>query len=132
MNNAFNWIQIHKKIVVLVLLAVILLLGFGVYSSSRKSSAPQSVAEQQDAHPINGWLPVQTPQYKITYFYSQSARQYYYQITLFAIINRPSQYNSYIAQLRQEKKAALAYISSKGGNPAKLHIQYLPPAAAKL
>lgn len=132
MNKVFTWIMNHKKSAIVGFLLVLLLVSVGLYGTTQKKSSPQSVAEKQDSNPINGWLPVQTPRYKITYFYSPPTEQYYYQITLFAIINRPSEYSSYVAQLRAYKQEALTYFRSKGADPDKLHIQYEPPLAAKL
>jgi type II secretory pathway component PulL len=121
----------QKRIYYLILAAIIVILGIGIYSTNHKSS-PLNVAEKQDEHLLNSWLPQQTDHYKISYSFNQTKKEYDYQVTLFAIINRPSEYDSYIAQLKQYKEEALSYIRSKGADPSKLNIEYLPPAAKNL
>lgn len=81
---------------------------------------------------LNGFLPIQTPDYRIDYSYDTTTKQYLYTITLYAIINRPDQYAAYVEQLKQFKQEALDYISSHGGDASKLLIQYLPPQATDL
>ncbi len=55
-----------------------------------------------------------------------------YKITLFAIINRPSQHDSYIAQLKTYKKQALDWLKSNNIDVEKSQLEYLPPIAKNL
>lgn len=53
-----------------------------------------------------------------------------YTITLYAIINNPSQADSYHQQLHDYKQAALNYLTEHGVNVNKVSITYDPPEAA--
>lgn len=55
-----------------------------------------------------------------------------YKITLYAIINRPSQYESYLEQLKIYKKQALDWIRENNVDPGKIQIEYMPPEAKDL
>ena len=55
-----------------------------------------------------------------------------YTITLYAIINSPSQYEAYKSQLKEYKTEALKYMSDKGIDTAKVKINYEPQEATDL
>lgn len=55
-----------------------------------------------------------------------------YIITLYAIINRPEQYEDYKNQLRDFKRSALDYLTAQGVDVNKLEITYEPEEAAQL
>lgn len=55
-----------------------------------------------------------------------------YTITLYAIINSPSQYETYKSQLKEYKTEALKYMSDKGIDTTKVKINYEPQEAADL
>lgn len=55
-----------------------------------------------------------------------------YIVTLYAIINRPDQYDMYQDQLREYKQAALDYLRSTGVNVEKVNITYEPQEATNL
>lgn len=76
-------------------------------------------------------LPVWNEEYKIEYQKDDSG-QITYQITLYPIINRPDQYESYLAQLKKFKQDALSWLKTRGITPPAAAIQYLPTAAASL
>lgn len=54
-----------------------------------------------------------------------------YTITLYAIINNPSEADSYHQQLHDYKQAALQYLTQHGVNVNKVSITYDPPEAAQ-
>jgi hypothetical protein len=55
-----------------------------------------------------------------------------FDITLYAIINSPSQHDEYTAQLKQYKQEALAYLTSRYGSTAQFTFTWNPPAAKDL
>jgi len=55
-----------------------------------------------------------------------------YIVTLYAIINRPDQYNDYKAQLSQYKQEALSYLKNNGIDTSKINITYEPSEATNL
>jgi hypothetical protein len=55
-----------------------------------------------------------------------------YTITLYAIINNPSQYDTYKDQLKQYKQEALDYMKSKDIDTTKVKITYEPDEATNL
>jgi hypothetical protein len=55
-----------------------------------------------------------------------------YSIALKAIYNRPNQYDSYIEQLKEYKKEALAWLQANNVDPAKVQIEYIPKEAEGL
>jgi hypothetical protein len=55
-----------------------------------------------------------------------------YIITLYAIINRPDQYDMYREQLREYKQHALDYLTDKGVNVSQVTITYEPEEATNL
>lgn len=55
-----------------------------------------------------------------------------YIITLYAIINNPSQYSMYQDQLREFKQHALKYLSDNGIDPKSISIIYEPEEATQL
>lgn len=114
----------------LLIVAALILLLLGPGGKKNNQAAPTTANETPNS--LVDWLPWQTSHYKISYSYDPTTKNFTYQVTLYAIINRPSQYDSYLAQLKQYKQEALNYIRSKGVDPAKLTIQYQPPEAAGL
>lgn len=69
-------------------------------------------------------LIVDTPDYKIRELNGA------YTITLYAIINNPSEADSYRQQLHQYKQEALNYLTQHGVDVNKVSITYDPPEAA--
>lgn len=55
-----------------------------------------------------------------------------YLITLYAVINRPDQYDSYRDQLREYKQNALQFLTDQGLKVDTLHISYEPEEATQL
>lgn len=70
----------------------------------------------------NYGLVVETEEYKIRY--DQPSQSYV--VTLYAIINNPSQYEDYKQQLREYKQKALDLLKSKGLDTNKISIIYEP------
>jgi len=71
--------------------------------------------------------PIVNAHYKISQLNAST-----YDITLYAISNSPSQYNEYIAQLKQYKQEALAYLTNRYGDISKFAINWDPPNAKTL
>jgi len=118
-----------KIIIVFVLLAAVLLAIFG---ASHKTTQKPIAKTAEVSNNLNENLPIQTSHYRIDYEYNQASKSYTYQITLYAIINHPSQYDNYVAQLKQYKQEALDYIRAHKENPANLTITYVPDTATSL
>jgi hypothetical protein len=76
-------------------------------------------------YPIINKLPVYNSHYRIDYSISQGDN-ITFSITLYAIINQPSQYAQYQAQLSQYKTEALQFLSSNGIDPSLYQIKYTP------
>jgi hypothetical protein len=55
-----------------------------------------------------------------------------YIITLYAIINRPDQYDAYRDQLKEYKQNALDYLAGQGVNINKIDVTYEPTEAKQL
>jgi hypothetical protein len=55
-----------------------------------------------------------------------------YLITLYAIINRPEQYETYKDQLREYRQNALQYLADQGMQVEVKHITYEPEEASRL
>lgn len=127
MRNQFT----TKKVIIItfIVVAALLLAIFGATHKTAQKPLPKTV---EPTNTLNENLPVQTSHYRIDYDYSQTSRNYSYQITLYAILNRPSQYDSYVSQLKQYKQEALDYIRQHGGSPTSLVITYVPDTATSL
>lgn len=76
-------------------------------------------------YPIINKLPYENFHFKIDYSVDSNSKLSF-TITLYAIINRPSQYDEYKQQLQQYKTEALQYLSSNGVDPARFTIKYIP------
>ncbi len=76
-------------------------------------------------YPIISKLPVYNSRYKIDYALDSSG-QLSFTITLFAIINRPSQYDQYVQQLHQYKAEALKFLADNHIDASKYKITYIP------
>ena len=86
--------------------------------------AQQQQQELNQKFPIITKLPHENLHYKIDY--SISSGRLEFTITLYAIINRPSQHDQYVQQLHQYKSEALDYLTSNGINPQNYKISYIP------
>lgn len=142
-----------SKIIIIVLAVLLMLIGFWQYkklankngqsatNGSSQTKTPvttpsyetkaegSTVTVPKDVSPNsirNYELITENEQYKIRYNGST------YLITLYAIINNPSQYESYKNQLREYKQKALDYLTSKGIDVNKVPIEYEPKEAAQL
>jgi hypothetical protein len=81
-----------------------------------------------DDHPqLDAQIPRQTAEYSIT---RQSDGVYV--ITLFAVLNRPSQYSLYQSQLDTYGQLALDWIKNQGQDPQKLTIIWEPEKPTKI
>lgn len=122
----------RKKLLLLGLIVVaVVVISLSLVARSNHPSTNKSFTPEIE-NKLNGFLPIQTPDYRIDYSYDPGTKQYIYTATLYAIINRPDQYVAYVGQLKQFKQEALDYISSHGGDTSKLLIQYLPSQATDL
>lgn len=73
-------------------------------------------------------LPRTNDRYEIIY----SPHDKKFTISIFAILNRPDQIESYQQQLTAYGNEALAWIRSQGGDPATLQIEWLPEKPSDL
>jgi hypothetical protein len=76
-------------------------------------------------YPIISKLPYENLDFKIDYTLD-SKNDLSFTITLYAILNRPSQYDQYRQQLQQYKGEALTYLKDNGIDPSKFSIKYIP------
>jgi hypothetical protein len=127
MPRNFSLKQILAILLLIVGVLLLLFLGLGKHTTKKPVAKTSEVSNT-----LNDSLPIQTSDYRIDYDYNPTSKAFSYQITLYAILNRPSQYDSYIAQLKQFKQEALSYISQHGGNPSNLSIVYIPDTATSL
>lgn len=141
----------RKKIVIVTLLAILIiatalvaLLFFDRHqiqttpTVTDEYGAPQTYSAQSEGKDIqvptnvdssqikNYQLITENEQYKIRLLDST------YTITLYAIINRPDQYDSYQDQLREYKQNALNYLKKSGVDVTKVKIIYEPKEAENL
>lgn len=99
-------------------------------NSPVKDTAPtnQSVAPTPVTPPTsNEPFPIENAHYKISQDGERSFR-----VTLFAILNHPSQYNEYRAQLKQYKQEAFDYLTGRFGSSPTLNITWEPADAQSL
>jgi len=72
-------------------------------------------------------FPVENSHYKIVQDSDKA-----FTVTLYAVINNPSQHDEYIAQLKTYKAEALAYLNQRFGQTSNLSLTWNPPAAKDL
>lgn len=92
-------------------------------SEGQKIEVPENVPEESIK---NYELIIENEQFKIRKLGST------YTITLYAIINRPDQYDFYKDQLREYKQNALDYLKNNNINPETTNIIYEPDEAKDL
>lgn len=94
----------------------------------------QKMGEEIEEEPITplellmGYTPYYTAHFSVRYLPEKEALE----VTLYAIYNRPEQYQWFIEQLKQYKQEALAWIEQFGINPQELNIIYIPEEAKDL
>lgn len=76
---------------------------------------------------VDAQFPVENAHYRITKTGEKS-----FDINLYAISNSPSQYDEYVAQLKQYKNEALEYLTARYGNISTFTINWTPPQAKDL
>lgn len=89
-----------------------------------KEDIPSSVDQSKDIQEYK--LITENEKYKIRQLGDA------YTITLYAIINNPSQYDMYRSQLKQYKEESLQYLKSTGVDTSKVKITYEPEEATNL
>lgn len=98
-------------------------------SSNTTSSGSSSATPGAPAGSIKNYtLVTSNPDYEI----QQLPNTNQYLITLYPIVNNPSEYSTYNDQLKQFKQEALQYLTGKGINVNNLEITYDPSAATNL
>ena len=95
--------------------------------SENTTSIGETVAIDDLETPDNFSYPVSTNHFEISENTDGSLT-----ITLFAIINRPEQYEEYQQQLKQFKAEALQYLDDNGVNTNTVDISYTPEEAKDL
>ncbi|HEX8762453.1 MAG TPA: hypothetical protein VF733_01720 [Candidatus Saccharimonadales bacterium] len=149
----------RKPLVIILIILVVLTLGVGVYlymnrnkamsTGSTKTSSSQSSNDQKQPEgpketsegqtfPVPENLPkdsvknyvlvTENDEFKIRRLEGSNK----YTITLYAIINNPSQYDMYRDQLKEYKQKALDYLKNKGIDVNSLEITYEPDEAKNL
>ena len=102
---------------------------------NKKSKAQQAtdIANTDSAfknNPLAASLPYETTHFKLDYASGGDGGELVYILTLYAIINKPSDRPMYVDQLKRYKAEAFTYIRSKSADPTKLQINYEPTEAA--
>lgn len=135
---------LHNKIL-LAALVLIALGGSGAFAYTHfHKSTPQPEPQEKVAASEGKTFPIpknvpkdsiknyqllkETDHFKIRYDKASN----YYIITLYAIINRPDQYDQYKSQLRDYKHEALDYMKQQHININKATIRYDPKEATDL
>jgi len=96
-------------------------------SETEEEPIEQTVVVPELELPEGGGIPVDTNHFKIEEVKSDT-----YLITLYAIINSPSQYQEYQQQLRDYKAEALEYLENNNIDADTITINYSPEEAADL
>lgn len=89
------------------------------------SFTPNAITMHEIPNTLVKALPVQNEHLKITYDVNPN-KTLVLHVTLFAILNRPSQLPQYNADIRAYKQEALAYITAHGGDLKKLTVLVTP------
>lgn len=76
---------------------------------------------------INDTYPITNSHYRISQINNTT-----YTIDLYAINNGPSQYNEYEQQLKDYKREAISYLTSRYGDISQFNISWSPPNAGDL
>lgn len=93
-----------------------------------RRSTPQTNDDATGTNPaLDADYPIENLHYRIN---KTTATQF--DVSLYAIINSPSQYDSYISQLREYKAEVMAYLEGRYGDTSKLIINWSPPEARDL
>lgn len=79
----------------------------------------------QKKYPILSKLPYENDHFKITFSFNE-INKLFINVTLYAIINGPSDYESYKQQLQDYKAEALKYLSNNGADTNALNILFTP------
>jgi hypothetical protein len=96
----------------------------------RRESAGGAEAERNrqqllSKYPIIGKLPYENLHFKVDYSLDNNNKPSF-TVSLFAIINKPSQYDEYKKQLIQYKNEALIYLQKNGIESSKFTITFIP------
>lgn len=108
--------------------------NFVPFNEQTKAQQQANISDNDklaNTNPLLGSLPYENEDFKLD-FTIASDGTVSYRLTLYAIINGPSDAATYQAQLKQFKQEAFSYIQGKGQDPTKLHITYNPTQAAGL
>lgn len=139
----------NRKIIITVLILALAVGGFMTYTRVKSSSQADTTTEQKPPTPNtfeaksegetfevpdnveptsikNYELITENEQYKIRKLDNT------YTVTLYAIINRPDQADSYKAQLKEYKENALKDLKDRGVNISTTKIIYEPEEATNL
>lgn len=137
-----------KKWVIIAAIAILVSIGTSalLYLQNNNQASPASPDTPAQAEPLPSDELTTNPQpvqptnpaisaefakllpYETEHFSIQKTQDSF-EISLFAILNQPSQYDDYITQLKQYKLEALDFIKSKGFDPAMLPLMYSPEEA---
>lgn len=100
-------------------------IDFKDLSASERSKLVERTDRLEEEHPIVSKLPHEDSHYKIEYSVT-SDQNLKLKITLYAILNRPDQYQQYKADAKQYKQEALDFLKDNDADPAKYKIEYVP------
>jgi len=150
-NNVMKQTQNKKLVLTLVaIIVVISIAGIFYWGKNSETGAPENTAigDQAGAPPTYTaesegqkiQVPEDVPKESIKNYELITENEQFkirklgntYTITLYAIINRPDQYDYYKDQLREFKQNALDYLRNNNINPDKADIVYEPEEAKDL
>lgn len=95
--------------------------------TTSNTTDPSTTTNNVPMPSTNETYPVNTEHYKISQIDSTT-----YSIALYAINNTPAQYDEYMSQLKQYKKEALSYLSTRYGSVSGFKFIWSPPNAEGL
>ena len=124
----------RKRIAIIGLVILTIFTLIIIFSDNKKQSdgkepekGQSSIAGEEkikQQNPVLYSLPIENSHFKIDYTINNNTIQY--EITLYGILNRPEQYNSYLSQNRQYKQEALTYLTNSGVDVSKANIKFSP------
>jgi len=105
-------------------------------SQTDKVSDTPAVESARDASVAPSTLELESDEYIIpttnNHFSIQQVAPAAYSVELYAIINNPSQYEQYVADLAAYKQEALEYMTNAGVDTSQVDITYTPSEAEEL
>lgn len=99
------------------------------YQENGKALTEENIKKQREEfykkNPLIKYLPYYGEHFEIDYF-TKDEKKYSYRITLYVVLNNPSQFEQYKEEYLKYKIEAIEWIKSKGIDYTKLDIEWVP------